>query len=428
MEAINAESSSSRMRAPAPVRGFAPDERDAFAAIYSTHAPRLLRIARRRGADAELAREMVQDVFVKALEDPSRYDASRGDPGAWFFTLLRTEIGNQRRKQKLRDQVHQTELFPDVAFEAAPLDPQRRYELREHGRSIEAALATLPAAQREAWEMHHLHGLTVAEIAAMQDAPVPTAQSRLRLANARVRAALPDENSYGVAPLLLTAGASIEKIIEELREVIEPLHAPTPDEIAALKQRIERALDDMGRAPERPWISRRAGRSILSHGLTATTAATAATVLTLAVTAHRAPAPVVVSTPPTEVPLPLTRPSASSAVRVPQGTDDLVQGGVREPAVIVARRSELDESDRLRAASQALRVNPGYALRLAREALARPRARPYRGEWTLIEVRALRVLDRRDEARDRARAFLDSHGDDDLAADIASAAGVVRGA
>lgn len=428
METINAESSSSRVRAPAPVRGFAPDDRDAFAAIYGTHAPRLLRIARTRGADAELAREMVQDVFVKALEDPSRYDASRGDPGAWFFTLLRTELGNQRRKQKLRDQVFQTELFPDAAFEAAPLDPQQRCELREHGRRIEAALATLPAPQREAWELHHLRGLTVAEIAAIQGVPVPTAQSRLRLANERVRAALPEENSYGVAPMLLTAGVSIEKIIEELREVIEPLHAPTPEEIAALQRRIDRALDEVGRAPERPWISRKAVRSMLSHGLTATTAATAATVLTLAVTAHRAPAPVVVTTPPTEVHLPLTRPSASSAVRVPRGADDLGQVAVREPAVIVARRSELDESDQLRAASQALRVNPGYALRLARDGLARPRARSYRGEWTLIEVRALRDLDRRDEARDRARAFLASHGDDDLAADIASAAGVVRGA
>jgi hypothetical protein len=135
-----------------------------------------------------------------------------------------------------------------------------------------------------------------------------------------------------------------------------------------------------------------------------------------------------VTTPPTEVPLPLARPSALSAVRGPQGADVLVPVAAREPAAIASQRSGFEESDRLRAATQALRVNPGFALRLARESLARPRARPYRGEWTLIEVRALRDLDRRDEARDRARAFLASHGDDDLAADIASAAGVVRGA
>lgn len=410
------------------MRRIASADRAAFASVYSTHAPRLLRFARTRGADPELAQEMVQEVFVKALEHASRYDASRGDPGAWLFTLLLTELGNHRRKLKRRTRVQQTVLFPDAAFEAAPLDPQRRCELREQARRIEAALAFLPDEQQAAWEMHHLHGLTVAEVAAVQGVPVPTAQSRLRLANERVRAALSGEDAYGVSPILLTAGVSIEKVIEELREVIEPLHAPTSEELAALQRRIERALDNVANAPDRPRISRRVGRSILSHGLTATTAATAATVLTLAVSAHHAPVPVVVTTPPSEVPLPLTRPGASSAVRETQAADVLTLGAPREPAVVASRRSEREESDRLRAASQALRVNPGYALRLARDARARPRAQSYRGEWTLIEVRALRDLDRRDEARERARAFLASHADDGLAADIASAAGLVRGA
>jgi RNA polymerase sigma-70 factor (ECF subfamily) len=56
--------------------------------------------------------------------------------------------------------------------------------------SVHAALAALPAEQREAVELAYFRGLTHTEIARMLEIPMGTVKTRLRLAMGKLRTAL----------------------------------------------------------------------------------------------------------------------------------------------------------------------------------------------------------------------------------------------
>ena len=63
---------------------------------------------------------------------------------------------------------------------------------REIGARIKQALATLPAAQREAFLLHQEGGLELAAIAELTGTGMETVKSRIRYARAKLRAELGD--------------------------------------------------------------------------------------------------------------------------------------------------------------------------------------------------------------------------------------------
>ena len=71
-------------------------------------------------------------------------------------------------------------------------EPEVRASTREISARLDAALAALPAAQRDAFLLHQEGGLELAEIAALTGAGVETVKSRLRYALAKLRAELGD--------------------------------------------------------------------------------------------------------------------------------------------------------------------------------------------------------------------------------------------
>ena len=60
------------------------------------------------------------------------------------------------------------------------------------GRRLQAALATVPAPQRDAFLLHVEAGLSLGEIANLAAVPTETIKSRLRYAYRRLRTALED--------------------------------------------------------------------------------------------------------------------------------------------------------------------------------------------------------------------------------------------
>ena len=72
-------------------------------------------------------------------------------------------------------------------------EPQRQAETREQLGRLGAALAALPAAQREAFLLHEEAGMTVAEIASVTGVNEEAAKSRLRYALAKLREVLDDD-------------------------------------------------------------------------------------------------------------------------------------------------------------------------------------------------------------------------------------------
>ena len=135
-----------------------------------------------RGDDVD---DFSQDVLVTLLE---RLHSFRGDSRfeAWVDGVtLRVTL---RRLSKLRADVRRFEHGASEALQASsePL-ASPRYLAR---RRAVAALDQLPDAQRHALVMHHVLGMTVAEIAQELDTPAETVRSRLRVAMGKIRVLL----------------------------------------------------------------------------------------------------------------------------------------------------------------------------------------------------------------------------------------------
>jgi RNA polymerase sigma-70 factor, ECF subfamily len=135
-----------------------------------------------RGDDVD---DFSQDVLVTLLE---RLHSYRGESRfeAWVDGVtLRVTL---RKLSKLRADVRRFERGAPEAVAAAgePLSSPRYLARR---RAV-AALDELPDAQRHVLVMHHVFGMTVAEIAAELQTPAETVRSRLRVAMGKLRVLL----------------------------------------------------------------------------------------------------------------------------------------------------------------------------------------------------------------------------------------------
>lgn len=163
-------------------------DRIAARALYDAHVGRVLRLAHRLTGDAELAREVAQDAFVKAL---SRLDQFRGDASfsTWLHRIVVTVSLNTLKRVRRR---HRRETpIEDVEQEIGGggghdgVDPILRDRLH---RAIDA----LPEIYRTTLVMHELEGYSHIEIAEALGVAVGTCKSRLFIARDKLRAALRD--------------------------------------------------------------------------------------------------------------------------------------------------------------------------------------------------------------------------------------------
>lgn len=128
----------------------------------------LCRYARHVVGDADTARDVVQDTFLRAVRNPPpdevTHDANPGRLRAWLFTVCRRRALDVRRKDR-----PMTTAAPDT-FNLHPsphASPYACVEANDSAHHALAALASLPENQRECLRLKFAAGLTYAEIAAV---------------------------------------------------------------------------------------------------------------------------------------------------------------------------------------------------------------------------------------------------------------------
>ncbi len=161
-------------------------DRDAFAVLFRHFGPRLKSYMLRRGADAETAEELVQEVMLAVWAKADRYVPARGSVAAWIFTIARNRaIDRLRRQPPVR--------FADIDdHDGATDEPDGEARLMEGEMEmrVRGALDALPDGQRRIMGLAFLDGLTQAEIAVRLALPLGTVKSRMRLAYRKLRASL----------------------------------------------------------------------------------------------------------------------------------------------------------------------------------------------------------------------------------------------
>lgn len=124
----------------------------------------LLRYAHSLTQDAEEARDVVQDVFIKLSQNLATLEPDRLAP--WLFTVCKNRALDHQRKQK-RIIVMEMQTLDLEASEAPP--PGAEMENRETSAVLRRFIGELPGRQQEAIRLKFVAGLDYKQISeAMQ--------------------------------------------------------------------------------------------------------------------------------------------------------------------------------------------------------------------------------------------------------------------
>jgi RNA polymerase sigma-70 factor, ECF subfamily len=167
---------------------------DALAEAYRRHAGAVFALARRVLADATLAEEVVQEVFVRLWDAPDRFDPDRGSLRSFLLAnchgrsvdLVRSE--SSRRDREERDHRARAESGYDVEHEVEDLVVADE---------VKGALAALPPEERRAIELAYFGGHTYREVASLLAAPEGTVKSRIRTGLRRMQRSLSESGIVG---------------------------------------------------------------------------------------------------------------------------------------------------------------------------------------------------------------------------------------
>jgi RNA polymerase sigma-70 factor (ECF subfamily) len=170
---------------------YARGEMRAFETLYSRHRGALYRYLVRQARDGEVANDLFQEVWSRIIVNRARYE-----PRAKFRTFLFTLAHNcfidhcRRVKARPAGMVLEDADAADLLPAAEESQPDSLLARDETSRRYRAALATLPAEQRDVYLLHEESDLSLEDIARITGVGAETAKSRLRYAVGKLKAAL----------------------------------------------------------------------------------------------------------------------------------------------------------------------------------------------------------------------------------------------
>jgi len=170
---------------------YARGEMRAFESLYSRHRGALYRYLMRQAHDPEVANDLFQEVWSRVIVNRARYEP-RAKFRTFLFTLAHNCFIDHCRRSKARptganvEDADAADLLP-ADYESRP---DAKLERDESSARYRAALASLPAEQRDVYLLHEESDLSLEEIARVTGVGAETAKSRLRYAVGKLKAAL----------------------------------------------------------------------------------------------------------------------------------------------------------------------------------------------------------------------------------------------
>jgi|GEM_PF-251332 len=173
---------------------------EAFGALVERYQRQVYWVAHDVLLDAEEARDVAQETFLRVHGALARFDPSR-DFVNWLYRIARNlSIDAHRRRKRRPTPVEDLTAVPQPTRAGALGGAEAASETEELRSRVTQVLADLPLEYRLALTLRELHGLTPLEIARVTDCTYPTARWRLHRARLLFRARW--EERYGAAPAL----------------------------------------------------------------------------------------------------------------------------------------------------------------------------------------------------------------------------------
>jgi len=162
----------------------------ALRTLFQRYYTRVYWFVQRRLHDANLAEEVVADVFFEVWRSANSF-AGASRPSTWIFGIAHFKcVGAHRDRRRLkRASVISTNVETLHRF-ADDVDTDERLAARDELRLVQQAIAALPEEQRCVVELALIQGLPYDQIAEQLQVPEGTVKTRVARARARLRLGL----------------------------------------------------------------------------------------------------------------------------------------------------------------------------------------------------------------------------------------------
>jgi RNA polymerase sigma-70 factor, ECF subfamily len=171
------------------VDAMAAGDVNAMEVLYDRYNRAVFSFAYRILGDRERAEDLLQEVFVRAWRNARKFSEGRGSYITWLLSITHNmaidEIRRQNRRPRKAESADPVLMLTNVQDDTPTVEEQA--VLGDLRSVVKNALAALPDAQRTALELAYFQGYTQREIAELQNEPLGTIKTRMRLAIRKLR-------------------------------------------------------------------------------------------------------------------------------------------------------------------------------------------------------------------------------------------------
>jgi RNA polymerase sigma-70 factor, ECF subfamily len=168
------------------LRRYRQGDAEAFALLYQRHRLGLFRFLCGLCGDPTLAEEVFQDTWMSLIRSQSLQREAVLFK-TWLYQIARNRLIDHWRKTGRQQGKH--EAFDEQLHDqsCSETNPEQQLSLSRDQERLQAALADLPAEQREVFLLRAHGDLELHEIAELTRTPAETVKSRLRYALQKLR-------------------------------------------------------------------------------------------------------------------------------------------------------------------------------------------------------------------------------------------------
>lgn len=155
---------------------------NALGELYDRFAPIAYGVALGVLCDHGLAEDAVQEAFLSVWRSAGRFDSRRASAGSWILMLARrraVDLVRRNERRRSHDSWQPAEQLGPSAADTTERDAERR--------TVQAALASLPAKQRQVLNLAYYGGYSQQQIATSLAMPIGTVKSQTFDALRRLR-------------------------------------------------------------------------------------------------------------------------------------------------------------------------------------------------------------------------------------------------
>ena len=154
--------------------------------LYDHYSAALYGIVFRIVKNADVAEEVLQDVFLKIWDKIESYDSSKGKLFTWMLNIARNQAIDKTRSKEM----NKGRKTDDIDYLVNKIDNQESAELKVDTIGLKELMDKLPEQQRFIVNQLYLEGYTQSEVAEEFNIPLGTVKTRLRSAMIELRSIL----------------------------------------------------------------------------------------------------------------------------------------------------------------------------------------------------------------------------------------------